>query len=79
MPGNLGLKDQNLALRWIKRNIGAFGGDPEKVNLFGQSAGAISVHLHMLSNQSEGKYAFLLSCFSYTKEICFILTFRSFS
>ncbi|XP_069965151.1 juvenile hormone esterase-like isoform X1 [Bactrocera oleae] len=56
MPGNLGLKDQNLALRWIKRNIGAFGGDPEKVTIFGQSAGAISVHLHMLSRQSEGLF-----------------------
>uniref|UniRef100_A0A0K8TZC5 Carboxylic ester hydrolase n=4 Tax=Bactrocera latifrons TaxID=174628 RepID=A0A0K8TZC5_BACLA len=56
MPGNLGLKDQNLALRWIKLNIGAFGGDPEKVTIFGQSAGAISVHLHMLSRQSEGLF-----------------------
>ncbi|XP_039956903.1 venom carboxylesterase-6-like [Bactrocera tryoni] len=56
MPGNLGLKDQNLALRWIKLNIRAFGGDPEKVTIFGQSAGAISVHLHMLSRQSEGLF-----------------------
>uniref|UniRef100_A0A0A1XHF3 Carboxylic ester hydrolase n=1 Tax=Zeugodacus cucurbitae TaxID=28588 RepID=A0A0A1XHF3_ZEUCU len=61
MPGNLGLKDQNLALRWIKRNIGAFGGDPDKVTIFGQSAGAISVHLHMLSHQSEGLFRSIIT------------------
>ncbi|XP_035712841.1 venom carboxylesterase-6 [Folsomia candida] len=55
-PGNWGLKDQNLLLQWVKINIHAFGGDPSKVTIFGQSAGAVSVHLHMLSKQSQGLF-----------------------
>ncbi len=44
--GNYGFLDQQLALRWVQRNIGAFGGSPDKVTIFGQSAGAMSVGLH---------------------------------
>lgn len=54
VPGNLGLKDQVLALKWVKDNIEAFGGDPDNILIFGNSAGAMSVHLHMLSPMSKG-------------------------
>ena len=54
-PGNFGLKDQVLALKWVQKNIKAFGGDPRKVTIFGQSAGGISVGLHALSDASNGR------------------------
>ncbi|XP_034943574.1 venom carboxylesterase-6-like [Chelonus insularis] len=50
---NNGLRDQAEALRWIQRNIRKFGGDPDKVTLFGESAGAASVEYHKLSPQSK--------------------------
>ena len=45
--GNYGLLDQNLALKWIKGNIGNFGGDSNRMNIFGKSAGAFSICFHM--------------------------------
>ncbi|EGN97863.1 hypothetical protein SERLA73DRAFT_74118 [Serpula lacrymans var. lacrymans S7.3] len=56
--GNLGLRDQREGLRWIQKYISAFGGDPTKVTLWGQSAGAISISFQMLTNggNTEGLF-----------------------
>jgi carboxylesterase type B len=55
VPGNNGLKDQVMALRWVQQNIKQFGGDPDNVTIFGVSAGAASVQYHMLSPMSAGE------------------------
>lgn len=56
IPGNAGLKDQNLALKWIRKNCSSFGADSNNITLFGESAGANSVILHMVSEMSNGLF-----------------------
>lgn len=56
MPGNNGFKDQSMGLKWVRDHISKFGGDPNSVTLMGQSAGARSVTLHLISPMSKGLF-----------------------
>lgn len=63
LPGNAGLSDQILALKWVKRHIAAFGGDPDRITIGGQSAGAQSVSALLSSSHAKGLFraAFMMS------------------
>lgn len=54
---NMGLLDQQMALRWVQKYIGGFGGDPERVTIFGQSSGANSILSHIVIESSFGLYS----------------------
>ena len=79
--GNLGILDQVEALRWVKRNIAAFGGDPDNVTIFGHSAGAGSVSILASIDEAQGlfKRAIMQSgsvAFTSSREDCQRLTKR---
>nr|QEA03475.1 carboxylesterase [Plodia interpunctella] len=56
IPGNAGMKDQVAAMRWVNKNISNFGGDPNNVTIFGESAGAGSVSFHLISPLTKGLF-----------------------
>ncbi|XP_072397494.1 juvenile hormone esterase-like isoform X2 [Diabrotica undecimpunctata] len=56
VPGNAGLKDQVLALKWVQKNIRNFNGDPNNVTIFGESAGGASVEYLLLSPSTKGLF-----------------------
>ena len=57
VPGNAGMFDQVMALQWIKDNIDKFGGNPSNITLVGESAGAASISLHLLSPLSRNHFS----------------------
>ena len=55
--GNYGIQDQQMVLHWIHRNIASYGGNPNRVMLFGQSAGAGSISIHLVTPSSKGLFS----------------------
>lgn len=73
VPGNMGMYDQAMALKWVKNNIQYFGGDPDSITLWGESSGAVSVSVHMISpvTQNLFKRAILESGSLFMQEVVF--------
>jgi carboxylesterase type B len=57
VTGNFGIQDQRMAMRWVQQHIGRFGGDPRRVTVWGESAGAQSVLVHLFSPLSRGLFS----------------------
>lgn len=79
--GNLGLLDQACGLRWVRENISAFGGDPENVTIFGESAGGGSAALLPLMKEAKGLFRRSIAesgsvALTYSREECRNLTAR---
>ncbi|XP_075749156.1 acetylcholinesterase-1-like [Rhipicephalus microplus] len=55
-PRNVGLWDQLMVMKWVKRNVKAFGGDPKLVVFFGESSGSMAIHLHLMSPFGAGLF-----------------------
>lgn len=64
-PGNWGIKDQLRALEWVQENIQYFGGNPNNVTIFGESAGAVSVHILLQSSAAQGCFLKLIVKLTY--------------
>ncbi len=56
IPGNMGMKDQATAMKWVKDNIALFGGNPDRITITGFSAGGASVNLHYMSEWSKNLF-----------------------
>ncbi|KAH8369269.1 hypothetical protein KR009_006101, partial [Drosophila setifemur] len=69
VPGNAGLKDTIMALRWIKANAANFNGDPERITLFGHSSGSMTVQLLLASPQTEGLFHKAILMAGYSMEL----------